>query len=379
MSRRFEYSDNKTNKFWVVKVIGKVLTVRSGKIGTEGKSLTKKFKSNDAASNAADKQIKEKLKKGYRESARMTLITLGKGAKAVGKSVYKRNKKDFFYIEKTFITGKIVTKSPPKMNNKTETLLVSDYRFPVIPDSTSKLVLSKTLSAKDKKEIRKAFQEYCRMWKGITQPPELHIPDFELESDCIEIYTPCKIKEVLEATLKLFCTRVEYCLLNLSKADFTQYSSSGMPYTQFDYLDSTDSSTVASGAFFDEQTRLSVNDDEIPKSYKLLKGLISQGKKKTPPPKASARPKECAYAAVSEKMMNNAWWALTIYGPLDPSKLEAVVHYNFVKGISKPIETVCLFYDGQALRFLEELESNYDDMYLVDQQGKRHSFEVLEE
>jgi len=349
MSRRFEYSDNKTNKFWVIQVIGKCVTERSGKIGTEGQSLIKKFKSSDTASNAAEKQIKEKLKRGYRKSSRVTLITLGKGAKAVGKSVYKRGKKGFFCVEKIYTTGTIVTQSPPKMNSKTKTLSVSDYRFLVIPDSTSKLVLSKNLSAKDKKEIRKAFKEDWHMWEGITK---LRVGDFELESDFIEIYTPCKIKEVLEATLKLFCTRVEYCLLNLSKADFTQYSSSGMPYTQFDYLDSTDSSTVASGAFFDEQTRLSVNDDEIPESYKLLKGLISQVKKETPPPKASARPKECAYAAVSEKMMNNAWWALTIYGPLDPSKLEAVVHYNFVKGISKPIETVCLFYDGQALRFL---------------------------
>lgn len=65
--RRFEFSDDKSNKFWEIKLEGTSFTVRYGRIGTEGVSQTKGFPAPDKAQKEFDKLIKEKTGKGYEE------------------------------------------------------------------------------------------------------------------------------------------------------------------------------------------------------------------------------------------------------------------------------------------------------------------------
>lgn len=65
--RRFEFSDAKSSKFWEVSVAGGAVTVTYGRIGTVGQTQTKDYGSDDVAQATADKQVAEKLKKGYRE------------------------------------------------------------------------------------------------------------------------------------------------------------------------------------------------------------------------------------------------------------------------------------------------------------------------
>lgn len=60
-----EFRDEKSQKFWEVKVVGSELTVRYGKIGATGQSKTKSFASNADAVLEADKQAAKKRKKGY--------------------------------------------------------------------------------------------------------------------------------------------------------------------------------------------------------------------------------------------------------------------------------------------------------------------------
>jgi predicted DNA-binding WGR domain protein len=65
--RRFEYTDAKSNKFWEVSVAEATVTVRYGRIGTDGQTQVKSYESTAEAMAAAEKQIAEKVKKGYRE------------------------------------------------------------------------------------------------------------------------------------------------------------------------------------------------------------------------------------------------------------------------------------------------------------------------
>lgn len=64
-ARRFEFSEDGSNKFWEISVSGASHTVRYGKIGTDGQSKTKEFDDDEAAAADAEKLIKEKTKKGY--------------------------------------------------------------------------------------------------------------------------------------------------------------------------------------------------------------------------------------------------------------------------------------------------------------------------
>ena len=66
--RRFEFNDAKSSKFWEISQSGKHVTVRYGRIGTEGQTKLKVY--NDAASarRNAEKLIAEKCAKGYEET-----------------------------------------------------------------------------------------------------------------------------------------------------------------------------------------------------------------------------------------------------------------------------------------------------------------------
>ncbi len=66
-ARRFEFSDDKSNKFWEVTVEGSDVIVHFGRIGTQGQTQTKTFADAAAATKQAEKLVAEKVGKGYRE------------------------------------------------------------------------------------------------------------------------------------------------------------------------------------------------------------------------------------------------------------------------------------------------------------------------
>jgi uncharacterized protein (TIGR02996 family) len=66
--RTFQFSDAKSHKFWNIEVSGSSFTVTYGKVGAAGQTQTKTFASADKALAEADKLIREKLKKGYKET-----------------------------------------------------------------------------------------------------------------------------------------------------------------------------------------------------------------------------------------------------------------------------------------------------------------------
>ena len=68
VSRRFEYQQDMSNKFWEITVNGSEHTVRFGKIGKAGQTQTKTFASAAAAQQDAARLIVEKQRKGYLEA-----------------------------------------------------------------------------------------------------------------------------------------------------------------------------------------------------------------------------------------------------------------------------------------------------------------------
>ena len=63
--QRYEYVDDKSSKFWEIRIESSSVEVRYGKIGTTGQSLTKDFDDGAAARKHAEKLTAEKLKGGY--------------------------------------------------------------------------------------------------------------------------------------------------------------------------------------------------------------------------------------------------------------------------------------------------------------------------
>ena len=65
---RYEFSEGSSNKFWEIKLSGKSFTTTYGKIGTDGQTTIKTFKTDAEAKKEHDKLIAEKTKKGYQET-----------------------------------------------------------------------------------------------------------------------------------------------------------------------------------------------------------------------------------------------------------------------------------------------------------------------
>ena len=68
MKRYFEFVGGISAKFWEVSVSGNEVTVRFGRIGTEGQTQVKTLADADAAAKHAEKLIASKLAKGYAET-----------------------------------------------------------------------------------------------------------------------------------------------------------------------------------------------------------------------------------------------------------------------------------------------------------------------
>jgi predicted DNA-binding WGR domain protein len=75
--RRFEYTDDKSAKFWEVEQSGTDLNIRWGRIGTAGQSQTKIFADAAKASAAMLKLVTEKTTKGYAEASTAAGAAIG--------------------------------------------------------------------------------------------------------------------------------------------------------------------------------------------------------------------------------------------------------------------------------------------------------------
>ena len=69
MKRYFEFVGGTSAKFWETTISGNEVTVRFGRIGTEGQTQTKTLPDAQAAVKHAEKLIASKAAKGYRETA----------------------------------------------------------------------------------------------------------------------------------------------------------------------------------------------------------------------------------------------------------------------------------------------------------------------
>ncbi len=95
--RRFELVEDGSRKFWEVAVEGSTVTVRFGRLGTDGQTKDKAHGSPAAAQKEADKLVAEKTKKGYVE------VTGGKaGAPTSGAQRAAADRNDLELAKKGF-------------------------------------------------------------------------------------------------------------------------------------------------------------------------------------------------------------------------------------------------------------------------------------
>ena len=66
-ARYFELVDDKSSKFWEISLDDSTVTVRYGRIGTQGTTKPKELDSPEKAQKHYDKLVEQKTGKGYEE------------------------------------------------------------------------------------------------------------------------------------------------------------------------------------------------------------------------------------------------------------------------------------------------------------------------
>ena len=368
MKRRFEFSDEKSNKFWEIEVIDKSVSVTYGKIGTDGQSVTRKFKSSDAALTEAEKQISEKTKKGYVEvisapTDSKLRLTLEHGAYFSNTSVYRKNKRAYFTVERRRTAcSAIVTeiRKPTSCNP----VVISDVLFEGSSHKdTFFLTLSKGIDEKDKRRINKAFK---------ADPDYLTLDGYERQwsesSDAVQgnfIVSP-----VPHNVLTLSCSQIQVSVVEITHDQFIEFKSSGLPTS---YDDKFINRMVFEGAQF-EDVSFQVNyvDSEsglsrLSKLYKKSKAELSAKSIKSDLHYTNAVKNELFAIFIAK--LSDATYNLTIYEDFDPGKLSLEVESYPVKGFKSPVIRFELSYGGQEFEFQGD-RGGPVEYYLVDSGGK---------
>ncbi len=129
MKRELVYMDAKSSKFWNIEVSGNTHTVKYGRIGADGQSLTKTFADAVAAQKDADKLLNEKLGKGYVDAAASGISAAGATRSDAGEipliAFSSINRQDEISANASTFIGKRVADYEPEKPAKADVV----YRF----------------------------------------------------------------------------------------------------------------------------------------------------------------------------------------------------------------------------------------------------------
>jgi len=372
MKRRFEYCDEKSNKFWEIEVIDKALTVTYGKIGTDGQSVTKKFKSADAALTEAEKQISEKTKKGYVEvisapAGSKLRLTLETGAYFSNTSVYRKNKRSYFTVERRRTACSAIATEIRKPNSCTP-VVISDVLF---EGSSHKdaffLTLSKGIDEKDKRRINKAFKA----------DPDFRLEDYERKRSESwgedTVHGNFKLSTVPETVVSFSCAQIQISVIAITEDQFHDARAGGLALTFVD-----DFVPYFEGVIFDDINFDIDGSGDAALATTRLSTIYKASLKKAIDGKA-ATGKLSDYSAFQVAHLKDARYTLAMYEEFDPTKLQiSEIEIETVPGIKKPFVIFRLVYDGREFEFQEDSGGSVE-YFVVDAKGKCHSVRVADD
>ena len=116
--RYFEFVNDKSSKFWEVSVKGKYLTIRFGKISTDGQTSIKEFRTHAEAKAQADKLVINKMEKGY------IINDIKKNVRKYKKNIYIKTEPGG-----SIVFGKIDLKFEKIIKNSIKNKLMNDEIF----------------------------------------------------------------------------------------------------------------------------------------------------------------------------------------------------------------------------------------------------------
>ena len=170
--RRFEYRDQKSNKFWEIEQDGCELITRWGRIGTTGQSARKEYPSEAKAAAEADKQIRSKTGKGYIEISDETEVQAPakpKGLAAKARPAAKRAKPEAQAAELDAAASETTEPIAPKPASKPK---VVETLAGELPDGGETTVAGSGSRSYTIRNVGGVYSCTCPAWLHQSAPAE---------------------------------------------------------------------------------------------------------------------------------------------------------------------------------------------------------------
>ncbi|TGN01136.1 WGR domain-containing protein [Leptospira yasudae] len=173
MKHQLIFQDESSDKFWNIESSGNSFTVTYGKSGTAGQTQTKTFDSEETCLKEAEKLLKEKLKKGYRENSSANYLDVWKEV-CESKNIKEGFYKHFSFLVSTNEDKEILAKLSAQVSkiyiDPKGTALVAELRYsdPDFKDSTPATIRSyPPFTDSPAKGLPKSYVKTAQVHNGI--------------------------------------------------------------------------------------------------------------------------------------------------------------------------------------------------------------------
>lgn len=168
--RRFEFRDQKSNKFWEIEQDGCELITRWGRIGTTGQSARKDYPSEAKAAADADKQIRSKTSKGYVEVGDETEVQAP--AKPKGLAAKSRSAASQARPKPKQSEAEAPASEAPKAAPKPSVKVVAEAPAGELPDGGETTVSGSGSRTYTLRNVGGAYSCTCPAWLHQSAPAE---------------------------------------------------------------------------------------------------------------------------------------------------------------------------------------------------------------
>jgi len=295
-----------------------------------------------------------------------------KNKNSLSKCITYKKGKYSFSITRTWSNCTILVDKKPviKKTEDSQYTILKKFEFKENEfNYKEKIIFSDNFQIEDKKKVKKLIKN-----------SDLYLDENHGWKESKEIYTivgefECRKVPVNELTL--VTPEIEIVEEKIDKNKFKEYKNNGIPFEE--YLDIDGNSELCSPVMSDS-TSLHLNENSelsnlVRKLYKKELEII----KKSKLGHKITKNKNPFHAVFIERWVKRSWYKLKIYEDFDENKLEISISKFYTIGTNECFETFNLSYDGKDFEFIENLGSDSENSYLVDNKGKCFPFEVLEE
>jgi len=191
------------------------------------------------------------------------------------------------------------------------------------------------------------------------------------------IYGSFQTHSLVITNLSFTCNTVELMSNNLSNKEFIKITKQGL--TQEEYYEAREDCTNEYFGPTEIDFDLKADENLINGSNIFLNNLLNEALSNLKIRTKKQNLKHNKNMIVFEQTNRSTVYELEIKEEFDKNKLSIEISSSYFGGISSPVNTINVLYDGDVFGDTDSGFAKYADEYLLDDKGQRHGFDISDE